>query len=182
MKLHRKKAIIVGALILFAYAVLASAVTDSKIVVMLAEALSGFGVIAIAIIMFPFFTPYGKKTSQWYLALRGIEGALLIVTGILFLISSTSSLKLYDFIHLYHGYVFAVAAFFFYYLLYRSKLIPRWLSIWGFLATVMLIIVNLVEMTGLATPSMFLYFPIILNEFVLAFWLILKGFNPSAIA
>ncbi len=182
MKLHRKKAIIVGALILFAYAVLASAVLDSKMVIMLAEALSGIGVIVIAIIMFPFFKPYGKKTSRWYLLLRGFEGALLIVTGILFLISSTSSLEIYKFIHLYHGYIFAVAAFFFYYLLYKSKLVPRWLSIWGFLAAIILIIVNLVEITDLASPSMFLYLPIVLNEFVLANWLIFKGFNPSAIS
>ena len=182
MKPHRKKAILVGALILFAYAVLASVVLDSKIIVMLAEAGSGIGVILIAVIMFPFFKPYGKKPSQWYLALRGLEGALLIITGILVLISSASARRLYESIHLYHGYLFAIAAFFFYYLLFKSKLVPRWLSIWGFIASILLILANLLEMTNTVTPSMFLYLPIILNEFTLAIWLILKGFNLSAIA
>lgn len=181
MELHRKKAIIVGALILFAYAVLASTVIDSKVVIMLAEALSGIGVILIAVIMFPLFKPYGKKPSQWYFVLRGIEGALLIITGILFLISSTSSLKIYDWIHLYHGYIFAVAAFFFYYLLFKSKLVPSWLSIWGFIASILLILVNLLELTNLITPLMILYLPIISSELVLALWLIFKGFNPPAI-
>lgn len=182
MKSHRKKAILVGTLILFAYAVLASTVLDSKIVIMLAEAGSGIGVILIAIIMFPLFKPYGKKASQWYLTLRGIEGVLLIITGILVLISSTSARKLYELIHLYHGYLFAIAAFFFYYLLYKSKLIPRWLSVWGFIAAILLILANLLELTNTMTPSMLLYLPIVLNEFTLAIWLILKGFNPSAIA
>ena len=181
MKIYRKKAIIVGSLILFAYAVLASAVVDSKVVIMLAEALSGIGVIVIAIIMFSLFKPYGKRLSQWYIVLRGIEGGLLIVTGILFLISTTSSLKIYEMIHLYHGYIFAVGAFFFYYLLYKSKLVPIWLSIWGFIASILLIVVNILEVTNLITPSMFLYLPIMLSEIVLAMWLIIKGFNPTAI-
>jgi hypothetical protein len=181
MKLERKKAIIVGVLILFAYAVLASTIVDSKIVIMLAEVLSGLGVIVIAVIMFPLFKPFGKKPSQWYLVLRGIEGALLIITGFLFLISSTSSLKIYDWIHLYHAYIFAIAAFFFYFLLFKSKLIPSWLSIWGFFGSILLILVNLLEITNIITPSMLLYLPIMSSEIILAMWLILRGFNPSAI-
>ncbi|GAH37708.1 unnamed protein product, partial [marine sediment metagenome] len=87
-----------------------------------------------------------------------------------------------DGIYVGHGYIFAVAALFFYYLLYQSKLIPRWLSVWGFIASILLILANLLEITGLIPGSMILYLPIILNELFLAVWLIVKGFNPSAIA
>ncbi|HDN59999.1 MAG TPA: DUF4386 family protein, partial [Candidatus Marinimicrobia bacterium] len=65
---------------------------------------------------------------------------------------------------------------------YQSKLIPRWLSVWGFIAAILLILANLLEITGLISGSMILYLPIILNEVVLAVWLIVRGFNPSAIA
>jgi len=182
MDKNRRNAIIVGVLILFAYAVLASSVIESKIIVMFSEALSGVAVIVIALIMFPLFKPYNKKASFWYIFFRSIEGSLLVITGILFLISSTLSLRIYDGIDIVHGYVFAVAALFFYYLLYQSKLIPRWLSVWGFVAAILLILVNLLEVTEIISESMVLYLPIISNEIVLAVWLIVKGFNPSAIA
>lgn len=181
MDSNRKNAIIVGALILFAYAVLASSVIESKIIVMFSEALSGVAVIAISVIMFPYFNPYSKKASLWYIVFRGIEGGLMIIAGILFLSHSTLLLEIRDGIYVVHAYIFAIAALFFYYLLYQSELIPRWLSVWGFIAAILLILVNLLEITGLIATSMLWYFPIISNEIVLAIWLIVKGFNPSAI-
>ena len=73
---NRKIAIIVGALILIAYGVLASSITESKIIVMLFEVISGVAVILIAVLMFPLFKPYNKTASLWYLVFRGIEGGL----------------------------------------------------------------------------------------------------------
>jgi len=69
----------------------------------------------------------------------------------------------------------------FYYLLYQSKLIPRWISVWGGIAAILLILVNLLEVAGIISGLMILKLPIILNELVLALWLIFKGFNPAAI-
>jgi len=91
-------------------------------------------------------------------------------------------LEIYDGIHAGHGYIFAIAALIFYYLLYQSNLIPRWISVWGVIAAILLILANLLEVMGIVPASMILYLPIILNEIVLAIWLIVKGFNPSAIA
>ena len=179
MNSYRKTAIIVGALILIAYAVLASNITESKITVMFFEVISGVAVILIAVLMFPLFKPYNKKASFWYIVFRSIEGGLMIIAGILFLSHSNLLLEIRDGIYVGHGYIFAVAALFFYYLLYQSKLIPRWISIWGFIAAILLILANLLELTGLIPGLMILYLPIISNEVVLAIWLILKGFNLS---
>jgi len=179
MNSYRKTAIIVGALILIAYAVLASSITESKLTVMLFEVISGVAVILIAVLMFPLFKPYNEKASLWYIVFRGIEGGLMIIAGILFLSYSNLLLGIRDGIYIGHGYIFAVAALFFYYLLYQSKLIPRWLSVWGFIAAILLILANLLELTGLISGLMILYLPIISNEIVLAVWLILKGFNLS---
>ncbi len=181
MNSNRRNAIIVGALILFAYAVLASDVIDSKIVAMISEALSGLAVIGIAVIMFPLFKPYNKKASFWYLFFRILEGVLMVIAGILFLSYNTILLDLRDSIYVWHAYLFAVAALFFYYLLYISNIIPRWLSVWGVIASILLIIVNVFEAIGLVSPNMILYLPIIINEVVLAIWLIVKGFNSAAI-
>jgi len=177
MNSNRMTAIIVGALILIAYSVLASSITESKMIVMLLEVISGVAVISIAVLMFPLFKPYNEKATFWYIIFRGIEGGLMIIAGILFLSHSNLLLGIRDGIYIGHGYIFALAALYFYYLLYQSKLIPRWLSVWGFIAAILLILANLLELTGLIPGAMILYLPIISNEIVLAIWLILKGFS-----
>ena len=64
--------------------------------------------------------------------------------------------------------------------LYQSKLIPQWLSIWGLIGATLLLAMGLLRMFGHSV--FFLAIPIILNEMVLAVWLIVIGFNSSAIA
>ena len=76
----------------------------------------------------------------------------------------------------------------FYSVLYKSKLIPRFISAWGFIAAAFLLtgsVLIMVEVfTGIPELGLELIFviPIAVNEMVLAIWLIVKGFNPSAIA
>jgi len=77
--------------------------------------------------------------------------------------------------------VFALSALMFNYLLYQSKLIPRWLSVWGLIGATLLLAEGLLGMFDL-TISTFLAAPIAVQEMVLAAWLIVKGFNSSAIA
>ena len=70
---------------------------------------------------------------------------------------------------------------------YRSKLIPRWISIWGFVAILMhfstafLILFHLVSPDDMTT-LMIINFPIFLQEMVMAVWLIVKGFSTSTIS
>jgi hypothetical protein len=79
--------------------------------------------------------------------------------------------------------VFSLDAFMLYTILYRSKLIPRWLSIWGFIAIVMhfstafLLLFRVVDMNTASLINM----PIFFQEMVMAVWLIVKGFNPKAV-
>jgi len=81
--------------------------------------------------------------------------------------------------------VFPLGALIFYYLLYQSKLIPRWLSGWGLIAAISYWAASLLVMFALITPlstiHIVLQAPLGLQEVVLAVWLIVKGFNPSAI-
>ena len=82
---------------------------------------------------------------------------------------------------------FGLGALMYYYVFYQSRLIPRWLSGWGLIAiTLHLVAVFLTMFLQIDpfsnTPIMLLSIPIGLNELTLAVWLIVKGFNPSAIA
>jgi hypothetical protein len=66
-------------------------------------------------------------------------------------------------------------------LLYHSRLIPRWLSGWGLVGAVLLWVHYLLQSFGIDQVGI-LFFPIAVQEMVFAVWLIVKGFNPSAIA
>lgn len=176
----RKNAIIVGVLILLAYSMLGGGNPDAKMLGMFLEAISGAAVIGISIIMFPLFKPYNEKISRWYIFFRIIEGSVMIITGLLFLSNNTQLLAIRDALWVGHTYVFIVGALVFNYLLYISKIIPKWLSGWGIIAPLLLLIVNLLEVANIIPSMMILYLPMITNEVVEALWFIVKGFNPSA--
>jgi hypothetical protein len=86
--------------------------------------------------------------------------------------------------------VFILGALMFYYVLYQSKLIPRWLSGWGLIAAIPYLATGPLGMFGLISASAsststiysLMVLPLAVQEMVLAVWLIVKGFNPSAIA
>lgn len=173
----KRNAFLVGLFIITAYGVLISEATDSGFVVMLADVISGLSVIAIALLMFPIFKFEYPKASVGYLVLKLLEGGLMVLGGFLFLSASTESARdwIYDYIHLY---AFIVGAFVFYYLLYKTKVVPRFLSVWGFVAITVLLIINLLNAAGVDSSTLeFLLVLIITNELVLALWLMVKGFS-----
>jgi hypothetical protein len=81
---------------------------------------------------------------------------------------------------------FTLGALMYYYVFYRSKLVPRWLSGWGLLAAAASLAAVLLSVFGRIVPFspvfILLQIPIGVQELVLAVWLIVKGFNPSAVA
>jgi len=80
--------------------------------------------------------------------------------------------------------VFCLGALIFNYLLYQTKLVPRWLSGWGLIAIVPYLAAGLLSMFGIVNALSPIYailnFPLALQEMVLAVWLIVRGFNSSA--
>jgi len=74
----------------------------------------------------------------------------------------------------------------YYSVLYRSRLVPRWLSGWGLVGATLVTVAGLLVMLDLAVPlgttQAILAIPIAVQEMVLAVWLIARGFNPAAIA
>jgi hypothetical protein len=83
--------------------------------------------------------------------------------------------------------VFPLGALMFYFMLYQTQLTPRWLSGWGLVAALLWLATSLSVTLGLiggqmSTIQIVLALPIGVQEMVLAVWLIVKGFSPSAIA
>ena len=82
--------------------------------------------------------------------------------------------------------VFSLGGLILYALLYRTKLVPRWLAGWGLLAILINFAAGLLVMFGIfsaiSAASTILQIPIFLQEIILAVWLIVKGFNPEVMS
>jgi hypothetical protein len=84
------------------------------------------------------------------------------------------------------GIVFCLGALMFYTVLYRSRLVPRWISVWGLAALVPYLAAEFLALFALLDPlsstATLLHILLAVQEMVLAVWLIVKGFSPSALA
>jgi len=79
------------------------------------------------------------------------------------------------------GLAFALSALILNFVLYQSKLIPRWLSSRGLVGAALVFANYLLQYFSI-NPVEILFYPIAVQEMVFAVWLIVKGFNPCAIA
>ena len=81
-------------------------------------------------------------------------------------------------------FAFCLGAFMYYYLFFQSRLIPRWLSGFGIVAIILMMAACVLALFSgnRITSYIPLAAPIAVQEMVLAVWLIVKGFNSSAIA
>ena len=72
-----------------------------------------------------------------------------------------------------------------YYCIFKMELAPKWLSIWGIVGSSLTIIATLMLMLDfmkIVTPTYFMMnTPTVLFELSLAFFLIVKGFNPIVV-
>ena len=118
--------------------------------------------------------------SQEFIAAGAPEASLFQSLGSLLL-----ALRDWE-IHVISGLAFSLGVLLYYAILYRSNLIPRWLSGWGVLGAVLAlaatVLASFTRDFGLASAHTYLHIPIGLQELVFAVWLIVKGFNPVAVA
>jgi uncharacterized protein DUF4386 len=172
----------------------------------LLELINGIAVVGIGVLMFPILKQHNENVALGYLGFRLVESVFCCVVVI-------SPLSLISVSHAYleagaleASYLQAVGtlsiaerasvanllipvflglgALLFYSLLYQSKLLPRYISVWGFIGAILILILNLLLTFNLEVGSIGMIFalPIISNEIFLGIWLIAKGFNSSAIA
>lgn len=80
------------------------------------------------------------------------------------------------------GLAFNLSALLLNYLLYRSRLVPRWLSAWGFLGAALWMAAWFPQIFGVELGVLeLLFMPIALQEMVFAVYLIVRGFDQAAI-
>jgi hypothetical protein len=78
-----------------------------------------------------------------------------------------------------------IGAFLYYALFFKTRLVPRWLSVWGLAGIILTmtgsILVLFRQVAPRSTIQMLLYLPVAVQEIALAIWLIARGFNRSAV-
>ena len=147
-------------------------------------------------------TPSKLGLARWYVGTRITESALFLVgtLGILSLFELSQELgtegaaphqAAFNVLKMASDYtgalaqsVFCVGAVMLYYLLYVSGRVPRWLSVWGLIGVPLFLAAGFaLAVTGEpnSTFSNVMYAPLFVQEMVLAFWLILRGFNARSL-
>lgn len=75
--------------------------------------------------------------------------------------------------------VFSIGGLMLYYVLYKARLVPRWLSAWGLVGSVLYLAGGVIAV--FAPDPVPLLLPLALQEMVMAAWLIARGFAPAAL-
>ena len=159
------------------------------------------GIVFIAITFFPVVKKHSESIALTYVILRAIECLLLILGAICYLyiialgknfttetVSSNYAIAIALALKIkYYGFQIAMiilgfGSLFLCYSLYKSKLIPRFLSIWGGIGYILLLLSAVLDICGLIdTTNGFgavLYVPGGIWELIaFPLWLFIKGFN-----
>ncbi|HSP36565.1 MAG TPA: DUF4386 domain-containing protein [Frankiaceae bacterium] len=183
------------------YLTAASAHPDRLATGVLLQLVMGVAVVAIAVVIYPVLRRGTERLAMGYVVARAVEAVIYIVsgTGLLALISVSENYVASD-----HGSgfaavgrlimaqrdwaghaildaaVFSVGALVLNAAFYRSRLVPRWLSLWGLVGAAAYLVAGLLVMYGLkplSGPQVGLEAPLGLQEIALALWLIVKGFE-----
>lgn len=163
--------------------------------------LMGFSLAMVPVMMFPIFKEKNEALALGAVVFRGpVEAVLYILTSIswLMLISLGkefvaagapvgSHFQNFGAVLVQSGtqinqileIVFSLGALMFYTLFYQTRLIPRWLSLWGVIGAVLYHIAGWTDLFGMDMGV--LIFPLALQEMVMALWLIVKGFDLKAV-
>lgn len=164
----------------------------------------GISLTAMTVFLYPIFRKDSEELAMGLVLFRGaLEGTVYFVTtlGILTLVAlgneyiatGADSATLQSMGNVLYQFqdrlgpvltiTFLIGATCLYLSFYRTRLIPRWLTVWGFIGVVPYMAYALLHFFHMDNGIGF-YLQMVLapQEMVMGVWLIVKGFNPSAIA
>lgn len=165
------------------------------------ELINGIAVAGIAIMLYPALKRQNESIAIGYISFRLLESIFCILAAVipLFLLAlsqdyvngGTTEASNYQalasllqsirtqLVALLIPLFFALGALLLYSSMIVSRIVPVFISVWGLIGVVLILVMNLLELP--AGFAIALALPIILNEIFLGGWLIVKGFNPESI-
>jgi len=155
---------------------------------------AGLALALVPVVFWPIGKRYNETLAMGYVVFRGaLESVIYVVSVLCWLLLIALSTQpdagpLAGFVRTVETVIwdqliaipFVLGALMFYFVLYQYRLVPRWLSTWALVGAALYIVAPLGSMFGLSL-GVFMA-PLAVQEMVMAVWLIVKGFNRSAIA
>lgn len=135
--------------------------------------------VAIAFIaptLFPILKQHGEGLAMGYVVARTLEVVLLMTA-----IAPIAQIQIDELWGHASAIYFCVSVALLNTLLFRSRLVPRWISVWALIAVVpylggaALVLFDILQQTQAGA----LFVPLAINEMVLAVWLLVKGFSKG---
>ena len=185
------------------YLTAVSANENQVILGALLEIIATAAIVGIPIAMFPILKKHNEGLALGYVGTRIFEGLTIFLNTIILLsilslsqefvntvtpdasyfqTSGALLLAAREWISILVDFSFPIGAVIFSYLLYQTKLTPRWLAVLGLIGGALWLTTAPLRMFGFnPEPMDFLALPIAAQEMILAVWLIIKGFNSSEI-
>ena len=167
----------------------------------LLEIVNGVAYLGIAVLMFPILRQRFESLALGYLGFRIIEFVMQFLADLSPLklltlseefveagASAASTFQAAGTVLLAErawafqmvSITFSLGALMFYYILFQTKIIPHFISIWGLIGAAVILANTMFDMFGLTIPNLGIL--MLLNELFLGVWLIVKGFNPAVLA
>ncbi len=164
----------------------------------------GISLVAMTVFLYPVLRKASKELAMGMVLFRGaLEGIFyfmttlniltLVAVGNEYITTRADSAVLQSIVNILYQFenlkapvssiIFLIGAACIYLVFYRTWLIPRWLSVWGFIGVATSMAAALLNFFHM-DPGIGFYLEMVMapQEIVMAVWLIVKGFNPSAIA
>lgn len=172
----------------------------------LIDAINSLAIIGIGVLLYPILKKEHEGLAMGYVGFRILESVILILGTVSLLSLVTLSqeyaqsaaaeasyfqalgdliLAVGDWAQMLGAMVvLSLNALILNYLLFQSRCVPRFISVWGLIAAALMLAAGLLGVFGLGYLSpvtILMGLPLALNEMVFAVWLIVKGFQSPAV-
>ena len=160
-------------------------------------------IIGIIALIFPLMKQYSESMAAGYAGFRILECTMLLVVAMsaLFMITlsykylegGTSNTDIFQILgafltnarskwtSLAISVFYSLGAILFQIFLYKTRLVPRFISVWGLASAILVLMTTLAEALGIEWAG-YIGISMGLNELFLGAWLLVKGFNASGVA
>ncbi len=178
--------------------------SDAVVTGALLVLLMGLSLAFVPVVLFPVLRRVDEALAIGYLVVRGaVEASCYVISAISLLLllplgeamsagpgtASPAGLRLGSLIvdsveiNVVTAVVFCLGGVMFYLLLYRSRIVPRWITVWGLAAIPLYVAAYVLAVYGAigtnSTTQNLLFIPLAVQEMVLAVWMIARGFRPA---
>jgi hypothetical protein len=162
----------------------------------------GFSLAAMTVFLYPLFRKDSEPLALGMLIFRGpLEGTSYFLSALGWLLLGALSreitaagadsaalqavgdvvLQVDDKLDGIVAFVFLIGTVCLYTSFYRTRLIPRWISVWGLISVVPYLVYALLHFFDIDPGLGLLQIPLAVQEMVMGLWLIIKGFNQAAL-